>query len=207
MVLRLRFLHPRHHLTKYWSCAMAQGQAMSLLSRAYRLTRKQQYRSSALRALPALRVAVTKGGLRRCFFGNCARPFYEEYPTSPPSYVLNGFMFTLIGLYDLASIAPRSPALSMYQAGRARSPPRFPNMTSGDSRRTTSATRRWPGGSPNPHRGPTRPFTSTCFACWTRLERIRVTGTTRTGGRGTRQLSLGDSRHDQGDSRAYSRPQ
>ncbi len=105
-------------LAKYWSSAMAQGQAMSLLSRAYRLTRKQQYRSSALRALPALRVAVTKGGLRRCFFGNCARPFYEEYPTSPPSYVLNGFMFTLIGLYDLASIAPRSPALSMYQAGR-----------------------------------------------------------------------------------------
>ena len=105
-------------LAKPWSSAMAQGQAMSLLSRAYRLTGEQRYRLSALRALPPLSVAVTEGGLRRCFFGDCARPFFEEYPTTPPSYVLNGFMFTLIGLYDLASIAPKSRALSMYAAGR-----------------------------------------------------------------------------------------
>ena len=124
---------------------------MSLLSRAYRLTRKQQYRSSALRALPALRVAVTKGGLKRCFFGNCARPFFEEYPTSPPSYVLNGFMFTLIGLYDLASIAPRSPALSMYQAGRRTLTAALPQYDVGGFSTydlSRLATRRWPGGSP-----------------------------------------------------------
>ncbi|NWO12521.1 MAG: hypothetical protein HLX49_02620 [Virgibacillus sp.] len=27
--------------------------------------------------------------------------FYEECPTDPPSFILNGFMFALIGLYDL----------------------------------------------------------------------------------------------------------
>ena len=50
--------------------------------------------------------------------GNCRLPFLEEYPTPHPLYVLNGFMFTLLGLYDLASVAPRSEAHSLYLAGR-----------------------------------------------------------------------------------------
>ncbi|KPJ07372.1 D-glucuronyl C5-epimerase [Papilio machaon] len=28
-------------------------------------------------------------------------PWYEEYPTTPPLFVLNGFIYTLLGLYDL----------------------------------------------------------------------------------------------------------
>jgi heparosan-N-sulfate-glucuronate 5-epimerase len=109
-----------HHVSvsKPWSSAMAQGQAMSLLERAYRMTGDTRYRRAAVRALAPLQTDVRDGGLRRCFFGNCRLPFYEEYATNPPSYVLNGFMFTLFGLYDLASIAPRSKALSMYEAGR-----------------------------------------------------------------------------------------
>jgi len=105
-------------LAQPWSSAMAQGQAMSLLERAYRLTKKAKYRAAALKALAPLGRNVASGGLRRCFFANCAHPFFEEYPTNPPSYVLNGFMYTLIGLYDLASIAPRSKAKAMYEAGR-----------------------------------------------------------------------------------------
>lgn len=31
---------------------------------------------------------------------------YEEYPTTPASYVLNGFIYSLLGLYDLNSTAP-----------------------------------------------------------------------------------------------------
>ncbi len=27
--------------------------------------------------------------------------WYEEYPTSPPTFVLNGFMYSLLGLFDL----------------------------------------------------------------------------------------------------------
>jgi hypothetical protein len=105
-------------IKKPWTSAMAQGQAMSLLERAFHLTREKRYRKAALRALVPLRLDVTDGGLVRCFFGDCSRPFFEEAPTTPPSYILNGFMFTLIGLYDLASIAPKSDALSMYAAGR-----------------------------------------------------------------------------------------
>lgn len=35
---------------------------------------------------------------------------YEEYPTSPPSFVLNGFIYALLGLYDLKTLAPRNEA-------------------------------------------------------------------------------------------------
>lgn len=31
--------------------------------------------------------------------------WYEEYPTTPSSFVLNGFMYSLIGLYDLKETA------------------------------------------------------------------------------------------------------
>jgi heparosan-N-sulfate-glucuronate 5-epimerase len=105
-------------IKKPWISAMAQGQAMSLLERAYRLTGNERYRSTALRSLVPLESDVRSGGVSRCFLGNCSLPFFEEAPTTPPSYILNGFMFTLIGLYDLASIAPRSQALPLYSAAR-----------------------------------------------------------------------------------------
>lgn len=105
-------------LAKPWPSAMAQGQAMSVLSRAYRLTGNGVYRTVALRALRPFLSNVKRGGVTRCFLADCADLFYEEYPTRPPSYVLNGFMFTLIGLYDLGSVAPHSQALSLYQEGR-----------------------------------------------------------------------------------------
>lgn len=44
--------------------------------------------------------APSAGGVRNELFG---RAWYEEYPTTPGSFVLNGFMYALIGLYDLSS--------------------------------------------------------------------------------------------------------
>lgn len=33
---------------------------------------------------------------------------YEEYPTTPASFVLNGFIYSLLGLYDLNATVPNS---------------------------------------------------------------------------------------------------
>ncbi len=97
-----------------WTSAMAQGQAMSLLERAYRLTGRRSYLTTALRALQPLQ----RRPLRQCFRGDCRLPFFEEYPSRPETDVLNGFMFTLLGLYDLNSVAPHSAAVRLYRAGR-----------------------------------------------------------------------------------------
>jgi hypothetical protein len=90
-----------------WTSAMAQGQAISLLGRIYRKTRHRRYLTAIRRALAPLTHSVTHGGLARHHGGGL---WFEEYPTDPPSYVLNGFMFTLLGLadvHDLARLARR----------------------------------------------------------------------------------------------------
>lgn len=39
---------------------------------------------------------------------NISHSRYEEYPTNPASFVLNGFIYSLLGLYDLNATAPTS---------------------------------------------------------------------------------------------------
>lgn len=97
-----------------WSSAMGQGQAISLLVRAYNLTQDERYIQAAELGLEPLKVDVENDGLTRYIDGH---PYYEEYPTDPPSYALNGFMFTLLGLYDLSYIKPESEATRLYNEG------------------------------------------------------------------------------------------
>jgi heparosan-N-sulfate-glucuronate 5-epimerase len=106
------------HMVAPWPSAMAQGQAMSLLERAYGLTGRRRYLQAAIRALEPLAARPGSSRLVDCF-ESCRHPFFEEYPTRPASDVLNGFMFTLVGLYDLASIAPHSSAQRLYREGLA----------------------------------------------------------------------------------------
>jgi heparosan-N-sulfate-glucuronate 5-epimerase len=96
-----------------WISAMAQGQAISLLTRSWRLTHRARYLEAARRALAPLRRPVSKGGVFRRLDGGW---WYEEYPTKQPSYTLNGFMFTLLGLYDLAPWS--KTAKRLYVEGR-----------------------------------------------------------------------------------------
>jgi hypothetical protein len=85
-----------------WASAMAQGQAMSLLTRVYRTTERRRYLRAARRALRPLRVSVPRGGLARRFPDRSL--WFEEYPTPRPSLVLNGDLQTLLGLYDLSDL-------------------------------------------------------------------------------------------------------
>jgi hypothetical protein len=104
----------RHHLDAGWSSAIAQGQAISLLVRAYDLTGSRTYLRAARMAVLPLNLDVEDGGLRTRFDGGT---WFEEYPTREPSYVLNGFMFAVLGLYDVAAYSPT--ARRLYAEGRA----------------------------------------------------------------------------------------
>lgn len=84
-----------------WYSAMAQGLEISSLVRAAYLTGDGKYLDAARRAVAVLRTRVEDGGVLRCVFGHT---FYEEYPTEPMSNVLNGYIYSVIGLYDLAQI-------------------------------------------------------------------------------------------------------
>ncbi|XP_070619344.1 D-glucuronyl C5-epimerase isoform X2 [Erythrolamprus reginae] len=86
-----------------WYSAMAQGQAISTLIRAYLLTKDHAFLGSALRATAPYKLLSEQHGVRAVFMNKY--DWYEEYPTSPSSFVLNGFMYSLIGLYDLKETA------------------------------------------------------------------------------------------------------
>jgi heparosan-N-sulfate-glucuronate 5-epimerase len=91
-----------------WGSALAQGQGISLLRRAYAHTGKRRYLRAARAALAPLRRSVTRGGLARWHDGGIV---FEEYPSERPSLPLNGHLQTLIGLYDLADVSPRAEKL------------------------------------------------------------------------------------------------
>lgn len=82
-----------------WVSAMAQGQAVSLFVRLARATGDERYAAAARRALGPLFVPSGEGGVHALIDG---RPWPEEYPTQPPSCVLNGGIFAFWGLHDAA---------------------------------------------------------------------------------------------------------
>ncbi|XP_035230885.1 D-glucuronyl C5-epimerase B-like [Stegodyphus dumicola] len=82
-----------------WYSAMAQGQAMSVLTRAFRVTGDLHYLEAALRAIKLFNIRSEQKGILTTFLGKYV--WYEEYPTIPSSYVLNGFIYSLFGLYDV----------------------------------------------------------------------------------------------------------
>ncbi|XP_058806182.1 D-glucuronyl C5-epimerase [Phymastichus coffea] len=91
-----------------WYSGMGQGHAISVLSRAYYHSRDEKYLQAAVRGLRPFRVLSSKGGVAAYFLDKYV--WYEEYPTTPSSFILNGFIYSLIGLYDLKSIASRKDA-------------------------------------------------------------------------------------------------
>lgn len=82
-----------------WYSAMAQGQGMSLLTRAFKVTGDMHYLETALNAIKLFSVRSENHGILTTFLGKFV--WYEEYPTIPSSFVLNGFIYSLFGLYDV----------------------------------------------------------------------------------------------------------
>jgi heparosan-N-sulfate-glucuronate 5-epimerase len=82
-----------------WLSAMAQGQAASLLLRVFGETGEEELAATALRAIGPFRRTVEEGGVVARVDGGL---FAEEYPTVPPSHVLNGGVFALWGVHDVA---------------------------------------------------------------------------------------------------------
>lgn len=83
-----------------WICAMAQGLAMSVLVRGHRMTGGRHLLDLARAATRVFEIGVEDGGVRTLERGHA---LYEEYPGYPLPRVLDGFLFSLLGLYDLSA--------------------------------------------------------------------------------------------------------
>ncbi|MCX6149035.1 MAG: D-glucuronyl C5-epimerase family protein [Ignavibacteriales bacterium] len=88
-----------YEITQPWISAMAQGEAISVLTRAFILTQDNKYLDYAKFALVPFYNETSNNGVLSEFNGI---KIFEEYPSTKPIVVLNGFIFSLFGLYDLA---------------------------------------------------------------------------------------------------------
>lgn len=106
---------PLYGIKKPWYSALAQGEAVSVLVRAYKLTNEKLYLELAEDAIKPFFIEVNNGGLVNYFN---SIPIYEEYPSPIRTVgVLNGFMFSLFGLYDLSLASASNSAQNLFEQG------------------------------------------------------------------------------------------
>jgi len=84
-----------------WISGMAQGQGISLLLRYHQHEPLERLQETTSRALQAFYHSVAEGGVVSSFPDGAL--VFEEFTTQPPSHVLNGHIFALLGIYDYAA--------------------------------------------------------------------------------------------------------
>jgi heparosan-N-sulfate-glucuronate 5-epimerase len=89
---------PKYRLDRGWVSALAQAQAASAFVRAHVRTGDQQWADAALAAIRPLVDETSPSVLARLPAG----PVPEECPSDPPSAILNGWIYAIWGLRDVA---------------------------------------------------------------------------------------------------------
>lgn len=95
-----------------WYSGLAQGQGISLLLRAHADTGNPQYIDSAVLAFKSFLASVDEGGIA---FTDCqGNLWFEEYLVSPPTHILNGFIWAAWGVYDFALASGSAEARELF---------------------------------------------------------------------------------------------
>ena len=89
--------------TEYTVSSMAQGEGASLLLRASRLLDNASYAECAKGAIDFMLRPLLEGVTA---FYEDQGLFLEEYPQTPRRSVMNGWIFSLFGLYDMSLVDP-----------------------------------------------------------------------------------------------------
>ncbi len=88
---------PEYKVDKPWMSAFTQSRAISVMLRAWQLTGNEEYLQSATGAMAPFTISQKEGGVSAITKHG---KFYEEYVASEPTMVLDGHIFSLLGLYD-----------------------------------------------------------------------------------------------------------
>jgi len=106
---------PEYRMTDAWPSAFSQSRGLSILLRGWQMTGDEKYLHAAEQALTIFEIDAAKGGITS--FTDLG-PFYEEYPTVFPTMVLDGFFFSLCGLYDyIRAVKDNRKARELFEAG------------------------------------------------------------------------------------------
>ncbi|MBZ5679382.1 MAG: D-glucuronyl C5-epimerase family protein [Acidobacteriia bacterium] len=88
----------RDTLRAPWYSALAQGQGISVLVRAHKESGTTRYLEIAQLAFASFSKSLDEGGV--AFTDNRGDLWFEEYLVSPPTHILNGFIWAAWGVYD-----------------------------------------------------------------------------------------------------------
>ncbi|MBJ6126168.1 D-glucuronyl C5-epimerase family protein [Microvirga splendida] len=108
--------------------SMAQGQGVSVLSRAYLATGDTRYRTPAYRARDEMADERSSIGVARYEADGL---ILEEYPTSKMPAVLNGWIFSLMGLKDFQLAFPNERSSQPLDATLTALSKRLPDYDTG----------------------------------------------------------------------------
>ncbi len=108
------FPDKRYKINAPWFSAMAQGEAISVLCRAFKITDNKDYLTTAAQALMPFNKKIAEGGVKNVFENLL---LFEEYPAGEVTGVLNGFIFSLFGLYDLYLVCKNEEAYMFFNEG------------------------------------------------------------------------------------------
>jgi hypothetical protein len=103
---RIPFPNKKYDIPAGYPSAMAQGEIISFYLRMHQITGQADLLDTAMQAFHFLKLDIEQGGVRRQ--DAQGRIWLEEFPLSHPSYVLNGFIYTLFGLVDLFRVTQNS---------------------------------------------------------------------------------------------------
>ena len=104
----------RQTLKSPWYSGLAQGQGISLLVRAHAETGNREYLDAATRAFQAFLTDMSEGGVT---FQDAERNVWlEEYIVSPPTHILNGFIWASWGVYDYFLATGSREAMQLFAA-------------------------------------------------------------------------------------------
>jgi hypothetical protein len=110
-----------------WTSGLSQGTALQALSRAWSRTHETQYLDAAREALGVFRTRPSAGVLVKTSAGS----HYLEYTYAPSERILNGFIQSLVGLYEYAKLTGDPEGQTLFEAGDAEARAETPHYDTG----------------------------------------------------------------------------
>jgi len=92
--------HPVDKMIAPWYSGMAQGQSLSAFVRLYHITGRTKYRTAAEKIFQSFLYFRSGSDPWTVYMDSSSYYWIEEYPMDVPGQVLNGFIFSIYGLYD-----------------------------------------------------------------------------------------------------------
>jgi hypothetical protein len=110
-----------------WTSGLSQGTAVQVLSRAWSRYKEQADLTAAQQALGVFETSPPQGVRVKTPAG----ALYAEYTYAPSDKILNGFIQSLVGLYEYASITRDPLGLQLFEAGDAEARAELPHYDTG----------------------------------------------------------------------------